>query len=250
VIRLTTEQAQMFLGLLILQCVAGSTWKEIRTTLKNTPPDNLSENVLRALAELFYSDHLVTVDLNKNLEEIAALLVSKLRAKDGAADLIEQVAAVLKAPYARNALSGEHLTGLRDALLLPDERAGLVDRLKKQEMFCAGCGNRLVPGELLTLSGGFDSSVVTCARCNTPSVAGCCKGRHSSIHPGLRKAVQKKCDHGDEPVKEEGDNITQEEAQHLLNTLRPRNAPPYRRFTLAVEQLRNTGPTPDGAGDV
>ncbi len=103
-------------------------------------------------------------------------LVLTLKAKGKhSQDLIDALVDVVKSPYSRNVLSGNALSALRKALLLPDEMAGLTQRLRKREMACAMCGHEFQQGETVTIYSEREAIVIVCCSCYFPSLMRCSK---------------------------------------------------------------------------
>ena len=108
-------------------------------------------------------------------------------------DLIEQIVKVLQLPFAGNTLSGKTLDQLRKALLLPDEYAGLVDRLNRRELSCAACKRTLQDGEMVSISADRGTNLVVCGICRSPEYIRC-SGCHETlieVQPKMKNALAK-----------------------------------------------------------
>lgn len=97
-------------------------------------------------------------------------------------DLIDEIVRTLGLPFCRNTLSGETINRLRKAILLPDERAGLVKRLRERSMSCSNCGHQFHNGEMGTLYYDGREHVILCTNCHRPTQVAChtCGGTHSA----------------------------------------------------------------------
>lgn len=91
--------------------------------------------------------------------------------------LIDQVIRILNSQWSRNIISGQALESLRQAILLPSERATLAENLA--HMACSSCGVRLYDREMTTLRLTGSRPDLFCTKCAIPvkaktcSIAGC-----------------------------------------------------------------------------
>lgn len=102
----------------------------------------------------------------------------KSPSKEGA--LIDAIADTIMSPYGRHVMDGPTLKELRRVVLLPEESAGLVERLKKKELHCSRCGWTFIRGDtavirLDTYDGGGRDMIpgLMCARCCRPDYLPC-----------------------------------------------------------------------------
>lgn len=102
-------------------------------------------------------------------------------------DLIDTIVRLLQLPFARNRFNGETLNNLKTALLLPDEAAGLKEKLQRQEWYCT-CGHKFESGEMGTIVSDHRTTVMVCANCTFPTRIACGNGKHSL---GVSKAFHK-----------------------------------------------------------
>jgi hypothetical protein len=106
----------------------------------------------------------------RGLDDFIEVSAKLLGREEGAADrdLIDTIVRVLGFPYARNSLSGQTLTRLRDAILLPEEITKAKAAIAK-EAFCAACGHPLQNGEMATFKNDGYGKAFYCTRCARPS---------------------------------------------------------------------------------
>lgn len=146
-------------------------------------------------------------ELKEMIEEIERQMEQR---EVGDGEMIDLIVNTLQLPFARNTLSGVAIEHLRQAILLPQELAGLRHRLQTQETACGRCGRELGNGEIgVLLREGGGRNVIRCVRCLDGlliSVA-CpkCEGG-TTISPKLLKALRgvacRKCDGKNTPVLE------------------------------------------------
>lgn len=119
---------------------------------------------------------------DKALDDLIQTLVKGLIVDSqggGETDLIDRMVSALQTPFTRNVLSGETLSRLRAAILLPSEAGGLTARLSTKEMSCGGCGKPLHDLESVTMSrDARQGQTVLCHRCVAPHTVPCitCEG--------------------------------------------------------------------------
>lgn len=135
-------------------------------------------------------------DSNKVLDDLSTQINQQANSRGHESDLIETFVKILKTPRGLNILSGKTLDQLRKAILLPDELAGLKQRLQKEELHCGSCGSLLHRGEMLTLgveSGG--GVIVSCGTCIVPRLVKCWNNKEHVVElsPSLRKSIEKTC---------------------------------------------------------
>lgn len=114
----------------------------------------------------------------------------------GETDLIDRIVTALQTPFTRNVLSGESLSRLRNALLLPSEAGGLIARLTSKEMSCGSCGKPLHDGESVTLSrDARHGQVILCHRCVAPQSVPCatCEGTASLSTKAMNAMSRMQC---------------------------------------------------------
>lgn len=152
----------------------------------------------------------------QSLQSLFETVLTTLRSKGKTpSDLVDAIVDVLKGPYARNVLSGQTLTMLRKVLLLPEESAGLVERLKKKEMSCAHCGHKFEGTEMACSYFEASGVVFFCYGCAFPTYIRCAKCQGSAIIPnklrdGLNHArICEECKHPE--LKKEREKREEEE---------------------------------------
>lgn len=106
-------------------------------------------------------------------------------------DLIDTIVRTLQLPNCGNVLSGRTLERLRQAILLPDEMAGLIDRLARQEWSCSACGHQFQDGEMGTiqrpvLQGNNMRTQLVCSNCALPTFVACSNGCKNSMEIGKK----------------------------------------------------------------
>lgn len=115
-----------------------------------------------------------TEALNQCISELADQLIESGkgdRAKQDK-DLISAVVRILQLPYAQNVISGENLSALRDAILLPAEKAARRARLDENRLSCGRCGKTIGHGEAVTVSYEIGLEIC-CFSCMEPSQMAC-----------------------------------------------------------------------------
>lgn len=96
--------------------------------------------------------------------------------------LITAIADALMDSLSRNVMSGSTLQALRNAVLIPSERAKVAALIRNGEMGCANCGRDFINEEMVILSKRAttpnDSSkfLLFCTRCMVPRWISCTKG--------------------------------------------------------------------------
>lgn len=106
--------------------------------------------------------------IQKGVLKDAAKVIQAIGQDGQDATLVDTMVEILQSSFARNCLSGSGLRALREALLIPDEVAGLRDKLAA-ESACAGCGHQFVAGEMATINREAGQTSVRCTRCARPS---------------------------------------------------------------------------------
>lgn len=234
----------------------------------NTTPE------LTAVIRSAYDRNQCELTWTEIINEIAAQIHQRmglqLKPGTGDKDLIDTIVRTIQLPHCRSMLSGEALNNLRRALLLPDELAGLNERLKAEELSCCGCGKRLATREMVTIvndGGDRNNRAVSllCAGCYLPEYIACANGKHTiaapgNLHKNLRMEQAKPCAACEaERVEKEReaeaerngtvaappDNIGLPDDVHVIGA--PRHDPIYvgmdapapNRLREAAEQLRN-----------
>ena len=168
---------------------AYSWWDAVRRA--PTPPHNRK---IYDAVNGYFSEHKRGI---LELEELQSALASGLTTpkRDMLQDkaLLDKIIEILKNAGARNVISGNTLKALRYALLLPEETAGLVERLRRKEMSCSGCGHPFMDGEVVTFR-AQDPPGFVCASCYLPTVISCtypgCEA-HVALPPAFRKNAEK-----------------------------------------------------------
>lgn len=136
-------------------------------------------------------------DIHEMIAALGALVEGKEGEEHKDAELIDLVVDTLQLPYARNILAGQSVDSLRNAILLPNELAGLRTRLQAHEVSCSRCGREMVTGEVVTLvREGRGGNSFYCQRCagiyiGTAYVA-CnkCNDHQVSLSPKVVKALR------------------------------------------------------------
>lgn len=219
-VRLVREEAQaVLLGLvaLYLRMADAETWQTLYASVhaNMNAPNKVSRPVRDELDRLFNEGSAGSFNLKDLLDDVAKKVEIERHRQKGRVegDLIDKIADVLQHPHTRNALSGPMLDALRKAILIPEEQAGLLDRLNKKEMSCATCGHPFVHGEMGTIQaqprGG---SVILCRRCLIPTQTACsgCAEGHVQITKPLLTLLQKAHDCGHAQQKKVDEQILQE----------------------------------------
>lgn len=169
-IRMYRQTAEQMLLLLIYEMeFNGASFLDIATRLRNYQTGEVNSQVVVNTAKKGIT--------GANMKESKELLIKQLTedySVRGEKDLIDQIVQTLQLPYGRNALSGETMRRLRQALLLPSEMGGLLHRLRAREMSCGQCGNPLHDRESVTyVRTGEGEFVFTCHRCAPPLTVSC-----------------------------------------------------------------------------
>lgn len=197
----------------------------------------------RVMRDRGVSDNAITADI----EEIMTTLMDtvytarhgKYNAEDG--NLVDQIAAIVSAPWAGNYLSPTVLKQLRKAILTTDEMAGLNERLNRKEVHCAMCEHKFQNGEAIILSSdGAGTNLFVCARCASPTNIACqsCVSGHASIPGGMVGQLSKMTcgDHGAKKANEVGGDVVA--AALGNNRVRVRPVDPARRNAVDAELQR------------
>lgn len=165
-----------------------------------------------------YSDHIT---------ELSTLLKDDYQSSvKGDGDLISQMVRILQLPYTRNILSGGVIDKLAKALLIPEEMAGLVSRLRSLELSCGMCGHGFKQGEMGSVipegPGQSARQVLACTKCYTPRYTACyCAGESAPINDKLTRILEKnsgKCANCMEKEKEKhkfGEKVDDKEEDKL-----------------------------------
>lgn len=135
----------------------------------------------------------MATELVKHLEESTAEWARRLRETlqeqiaqpDWHTTLIGQITFYLTKTNAKNYLSGDNLTALRQALLSPREAAAF-GALLKQGPICIGCKRRLMNSEMATVNG----QDLVCTNCAPPKTVGC-KGCGHQIGINLNAKLER-----------------------------------------------------------
>lgn len=150
----------------------------------------------------------------ESLPSLFETVVSVLKSKGKVpGDLIDMLVDVLKGPHARSVLSGQTLILLRKVLLLPEETAGLIERLKKREMSCVNCGHDFLSGEAASVYAERDMTALYCYSCYNPSWVKCYKCMGSAPIPAkFRDGIQgvRTCEDCKNPKKKEEEEKKEE----------------------------------------
>ena len=91
-------------------------------------------------------------------------------------------------------MSGEIMDNLKRALLLPDELAGLKEKLAAEELHCIGCGHKFAHHEMgiVCVQREERGASVMCSNCVTPEKVACQTGKHSiPVASGMQKLIQR-----------------------------------------------------------
>lgn len=173
----------------------GYNLSQIAESVRNTHMTSVAESA--AMTRSYRNvmrDGSISPDLR--IEEVCEILAKCLNAGGAAAgdgDLVDAIARAIQSPYALNALSGAALEALRNALLLPQELAGLQSRLSAQEMSCNECGKLFLPGEIAVLGytpGRGQASRFLCTRCQPPQSTACVKCKIGANVPASPKLLK------------------------------------------------------------
>lgn len=137
-------------------------------------------------------------DFEMNLSEMITTLGDQIRAAQNSIgssqdkDLLDAIVRVTGLPYARNRMSGDVLESLKKALLLPDEIAGLKERLGREEMHCTTCGKKFMNGEMGSFINERGRSSVMCTNCYHPVwIASGCQKHSTEITQSVIKSIIK-----------------------------------------------------------
>ena len=118
--------------------------------------------------------------LNEQPRDVMGLLLDTIQAADQRqqqdpgedhdptekVDLITLIADTLMNPYVRNHLSGEMITQLRLAILIPEETEKLKEAIGQDGVKCP-CGHSFQMREAVTMSNGGKTPLIQCQRCST-----------------------------------------------------------------------------------
>ena len=189
-VRLTDEQAdRIALGLLYIKANYPTTtfsiiwrdmWRQYREDVNHEYPPPYMEDV-QPMLEARHEDRNISGILEMDIE---ALMQSASSAHTPAdITLIEKLVDIIKTPFTRNIITVDMLNRIREALLLPDERAGLAETLASYEYKCGACKRTLHNGEMTTLVQNLGGNpMIACATCHPPVRVACgCPGCNEGV---------------------------------------------------------------------
>ena len=149
--------------------------------------------LIRVVRGILDSNSLEGWSLTELINEMAAQIGAAQLTRGtsfGDKDLIDTIVRTIQLPFARNRFSGEVLDSLKKALLLPEEAAGLKEKLQREELSCVQCGHHFIQGEMGTISIDRRGSVLVCGACVTPTLIPCGSGKHVISMPrGVAKSI-------------------------------------------------------------
>jgi len=197
-IRLYKEFVEQLLFVLIyLRDARGNIrWSDIQSHLYNNwrhlgrSPHSTTDVV--ALVQEIFSDNKMLDGMDDLIDTLVKTIRVANQQTEGDKDLIDAMVRTLQLPYVRQKIDATLLQKLRAALLLPEEMAGLQERLKKEELYC-GCGRKFVAGEMVAYTMGGDlQPKFQCINCFTPSYMPCQSGKHyMSLPTSTLKTLKK-----------------------------------------------------------
>ena len=115
----------------------------------------------------------------ENIDDLINHLISQLTVRESEVKdktLIDAIVETLKLPFVGSVLAGNTLQSLKKAILVPDELAGLQERLAQKELHCSNCGHRFINGEMVSIHGtgtGRSNPQLYCTSCYTPGYSVC-----------------------------------------------------------------------------
>lgn len=106
-------------------------------------------------------------------EDLLKRLAAERNKSSSEGDLLDTLAAILQMPYPRNHFGPKTLQQLKTALLRPDELTG-VNKVKLQELACAGCAHVFQSGEMVTIQvEPGQQAILQCRNCQHPESVVC-----------------------------------------------------------------------------
>jgi predicted RNA-binding Zn-ribbon protein involved in translation (DUF1610 family) len=172
-IRLYRQQAQrVMVGLMYLRRL-GYDFRQAFEYYGNqsAPKDPVLATALRSALQDRETTQMGTIE--NFIGELAPAINADGKFQQADSTLVDLIVEICQLPYARANLSPRTMQELRRALLLPDELAGLNDRLRRREASCMSCGHAFQMGEAATVLTGPDGIILECMRCRLPMSVPC-----------------------------------------------------------------------------
>jgi hypothetical protein len=109
-----------------------------------------------------------------SIDDLARYLTDQLYTEEplDEGNLVDIIADIIQTDHGRSVLSGDGLRALRDAILLPSERARFLSELRSS-LCCTGCGRKFSQWEMATITGSGAETSIQCVRCAKPQVVAC-----------------------------------------------------------------------------